>query len=333
MKKRSAAAALVASGIGMICLILDSRNASQWTFDAIELCIRTVIPSLFPMFVLSALAVGILSGSQNPILRLVEKVLGLPSGGGSIFLLGAVGGFPVGAQCIAQSVESGHISRENGQRMLGYCNNCSPAFLFGLLGRVFPGTEAPLLIFCIQLEAAMLTALLWPVSEAASGEQASANISLPAAVSRAVRSMVSVCAWVILAGVVCGFLNRWLFPLLPSSVPELITGLLEITGGVLGLRAVESEGMRLVLCAVFVCFGGVSVLFQIQSIASGQALSIHPCICQKLTQAIIGGILAAGVTGLGPAILAIPTLILPLWKKAVEIPGKPLYNSFHKGGI
>lgn len=333
MKKQSGTAALAACGLGMVCLILDSRGASKWAFHAIDLCIKTVIPSLFPMFVLSALAVSTLSGCGNPLLSALEKTLALPQGGGSIFLLGALGGFPVGAQCIVQSVESGGLSRETGQRMLGFCNNCSPAFLFGILGSVFSDSAVPLQIFCIQLVAAMLTAMLWPCQGGTSSELRKNSISLPEAVSRAVRSMVSVCAWVILAGVVNGFLNRWFFPMLSPPVPELITGLLEVTGGVLGLRAVENVHVRFILCAIFICFGGISVLFQIQSIVSAQRMSMSVCIRQKFTQAILGGILAAGVSLWGSVILALSALILPMWKKAVEIPVHSLYNSFHKGGI
>lgn len=317
----------------MLCLILDSRYASQYAAEALELCLKTVIPSLFPMFVLSGMLVASLSGTRNRFIAKLEKQLLLPVGGGPIFLLGAVGGFPIGAQCMVQAMEQGSLSKQNAERMLGFCNNCSPAFLFGILGSIFASPVAPLLIFLIQLEAAMMTALFWPCYDGQVRGSSGSGISLPMAVSRAVRSMVSVCAWVILAGVVTGFLGRWLFPLVPSPVPEIAAGLLEITGGVLGLRTIESEALRFFLCNVFVCFGGVSVLLQIQSIAGEQGLSIEFCIRQKLTQAVLGGILSASVTAMGPACLLLPVIFISLWKKAVEIPRKAVYNSSRKGGI
>lgn len=333
MKKRAAAFPLIAACLGMLCLILDSRCAAEYARESLLLCLKTVIPGLFPMFVLSGMVVSQLFGTKGSLLSGLERLLGLPSGSGSIFLLGAVGGFPVGAQCIAQSVGDRGLSKADGERLLGFCNNCGPAFLFGILGSVFADPAMPLLVFLIQLESALVTAALWRGSSSRMEAAPGAPMSLSQAVSRAVRSMVSVCAWVILAGVVTGFLKRWLFPFLPEPVPEIIAGPLELTGGVLGLASIESDGLRFILCCIFVCFGGVSVLLQIQSIAGEKGLSAALCLRQKAVQGLLGGVLGAGVLSFGPVIFAIPVLFVLFWKKPVEISGQKVYNSPHKGGF
>lgn len=318
--------------LGLLCLIFDSRCAAESAFEALDLCLRTVIPSLFPMFVLSGLLTAGLSGAGSPWIRRLERLAGLPGGTGGIFLLGAVGGFPVGAQCLAQGVQDQAISKKDASRMLGFCDNCSPGFLFGILGRLFVDPRTPLWVLIIQLETALLAARMWSGTDWLPLDPPKRSCSLPQAVNQGVRSIVSVCAWVILAGVMMGFLQRWLFPLLPEPVPEIIGGLLELTGGVLGLSGVAGDESRLILCAVFVCFGGLCVLMQIQAIASPAGLSMDFCIRQKLFQGAVGGLLAAGVAKLGPWVLVIPVLILFFWKIAVEIPGKTMYNSIHKGG-
>lgn len=249
-----------------------------------------------------------------------------------MFLMGVAGGFPVGAQCVTQSLEQGGLDKRRAERLLGFCNNCSPAFLFGIVGTIFADASVPLVIFLIQLETALAAASVWATPAAPIPQVSKGEITLSQAVSRAVRSMVSVCAWVVLAGVVTGFLNRWLFPLLPEVAGTAITGLLELTGGVLRLSAIENASLRMILCTVFVCFGGVSVLMQIQSIASAQGLSIRICIRQKLFQALTGGLLAAGYSMLGPAVLLILPGFLVMRKIAVEITEKALYNSSCKGG-
>lgn len=333
MKDRFRSFLLMGAGAGMLCLIIDSRYAVQYASEALVLCLRTVVPSLFPMFVLSGLMVSALTGSGHRALSILEDLLCLPKGGGSLFLLGAVGGFPVGAQCIVQAMDVGSLSRHDAERMLGFCNNCSPAFLFGILGSVLADSYAPLFVFLIQLETAMVTARIFPSVSGQALDVPRSTPSLPQAVTRAVRSMVSVCAWVILAGVITGFLNRWLFTFLPEPVPAIITGLMEITGGVLGLNEISDEGLRFVLCCIFVCFGGVSVLLQIQSIAGEKGLSMGVCVRQKLLQALLGGFFAGFSATFGPALLLLPLIFLLLWKKAVEIPGKSVYNNLHKGGV
>lgn len=333
MKKPSGRIPLLAAGIGMLLLILDSRCAAQSAQSALSVCLKSVIPSLFPMFVLSGILV---SGVQIGTGRLVscgERILALPSGAGPIFLLGILGGFPVGAQCITQAVEQGMLEKQNGEKMLGFCNNCSPAFLFGICGSLFEDKFMPLWIFLIQLESAAWIGAFCGVSCSAAPESPSGTLSLSSAVARAIKSMATVCAWVILASVVNGILKRWLFPFLPEGLSLLIGGFLEVTGGVLHLAAVPDPPIRFVLCTMLICFGGISVLMQIQTICAASGLSISSCVRQKMMQCAIGALLSCAVMHWGPVCLIYPAVILPICKKALENPKTSVYNSSRKGGL
>lgn len=314
----------------MVLLILDSACAAQSVQDAIDLCLKTIIPSLFPLFVLSGIVVSMLGDVSIPFF---SDFCNLPRGSESIFLLGLVGGFPMGAQCIVQSIEQGNLSRRDAERMLGVCNNCGPAFIFGILGGVFSDAKIPLALLLIQAEAAILTASLWPGKPGSCIATSKNQISVPKAVSRAVRSMVSICSWVIVAKVILGFLERWLFPFLPEISQVIFTGILELTSGCLSLAAVDSQTQRLLLCCAFVCFGGISVLLQIQGLTAAQGLSMKICVAQKLTQMLIGVILGCLYLGGGfvPLILIVPAVFLA--KKAVEKSQILMYNNPSKGGI
>ena len=324
LKKR----ALLPMLLCMVLLILDSRCAAQSARDALDLCIRTLIPSLFPMFVLSAMVVPQLSGIRLPWLG---RLLGTPEGSEGLFLLGCAGGFPVGAACIVQAVGSGGLGREDARRMLGICSFCGPAFLFGILGPLFSIREAGL-IFLIQLETAFLTALFFPASPGSAIRTNGMDpVSLPDGVKRAAGAMVSVCAWVTLAGVAAGFLRRWLAPLLPLTASVALTGLMELTNGIFAIGELPRE-LQFVLCAVFVCFGGVSVLLQIAGFAAGAGIGMGQCVAQKALQGLLGGILGAGVTAFGPWFL-LCGIALPAAKIAVEISGRMVYNGPRKEGI
>lgn len=322
MKKRAAVAGLLAA---MAALILDSKCASRSALTALDLCLKTLISNLFPLFVLSSLLIPKLSGLRLPFLA---KLLGIPEGSEGIFLLGCAGGFPVGAACIVQAKS---LSRSDAERMLGICSFCGPSFLFGVIGAVLSLPDA-LLIFAIQLETALLTAAYWPNRSSERCKPSTEQIDLPTAVRRSISSMATVCAWVILAGVAAGFLDRWLFPLLPDPLGVLATGLLELTNGIFSLNAIAEHDLRFLLSTVFVCFGGVSVLLQIAGLASPHGLSMKPCIFQKTTQSLLGGLLAYLCIRFGPAALLLPPAIL-FAKIAVEIPGAMVYNSRRKEGI
>ena len=320
MRNRTALLALAAMGI----LILDSRCAAQSVREALELCTRTLIPSLFPLFVVSGLAVPGLQAVRLPFL---SQLLRLPAGSEGIFLLGCAGGFPVGASAVGQFYRDGSLSKADAERMIGLCSFCGPAFLFGVLPRFLPMDRVAVL-FVLQLETALVLGAFWPGGSEGALRPQSEDIALSEAVRRAVRSMTSVCAWVTLAAVAAGFLRRWLFPLLPGTLSLILTGALELTNGIFALE--PGTDRSFLLCAAFLCFGGVSVLLQIGGVVRG--LSIKQCILQKMLHGLLGFAVAYGYLRFGPMSLVLIPAMLFL-KMTVEIPGRMLYNTLRKEGI
>lgn len=324
MRKRTAAAVLL---FCMGALILDSRAAARSAADALELCGRVLLPSLFPLLAVSGMLVPNLKGIRLPFL---SRLLGLPAGSEGLFLLGCAGGFPVGAACIAQAAADGALNRRDAERMLGLCSFCGPAFLFGVLPQLLPMEQAAAL-FVLQLETGLLLAAFWPGASHGALQTSGQPISLPEAVRRAVGSMLSVCAWVTLASVAAGFLRRWVFPLLPEGFSLLLTGLLELTGGIFSLPT-EDAALRFLLCAVFVCFGGISVLLQIGGLAAPAGLRMGPCVRQKTVHALLGAAAGAAYLHFGASAFFLPPAILFV-KMTLEIPRKMVYNDLRKEGI
>ena len=321
MKKRTAILPLMA----MLILILDSRCAAEDARQALDLCAKTLIPTLFPLFCVSTMALPHLSGLR---IHGLARLLGLPEGCEGSFLLGCAGGFPVGALCTVQAYRSGGIRKEDAQRMLGLCSFCGPSFLFGILPTVL-SMEETVLIFLIQLLSALIIGSFWTGESDQRYKPKTENVSLPEAVKRSIGSMAAVCAWVVLAAVAAGFLRRWLFPFLPKWLGLLLTGLLELTNGVFSVSSLAPD-LRFLLTAVFVSFGGVSVLLQIAGVAS--ELSMKSCIAQKALQALLSALLSLLVLAIGNVSLVLPVLVLGI-KIAVEIPGRMVYNVRRKEGI
>ena len=318
MKKRTTIALLTA----MALLILDSRCAAESAREALSLCTRTLIPSLFPLFVLGGMLVPGLAGLRIPGL---SRVLGFPEG---FFLLGCLGGYPLGAACIAQAAERGDLSGRDAERMAGLCSLCGPGFLFGVVGGILSIRDAAVL-FVIQLEVGLLTAALWPGDIRAGSIPSPVHVSLPDAVSRAVSSILSVCGWVTLAAVAVGFLRRWVFPLLTGGMAVVVTGLMELTNGIFATRGMP-HGVQFVLCGLFCSFGGISVLLQIAGLSKG--IRMRQCIAQKA----VHGLLTSAISMLwlrfrGLGLILIPAALFA--KIAVEIPGHMVYNVRRKEGI
>lgn len=253
--------------IGMLVLILDSKTAVAGAGEGVSLCLRVVIPSLFPFFVLSVLLTSSLSGTAVPPLRPVGWLCGIPAGAEPLLLIGLLGGYPAGAQAVAQSYEAGRLSRRDAGRLLGFCSNAGPAFLFGMIGGKFSQSWAPWVLWGIHILSALTVGILLPGrARRSSGTGGRREMTLPEALRQGLRIMASVCGWVVLFRVVLAFLSRWFLWLLNVPGQVAVSGILELSNCCCELDRIPGEGLRFVICSGMLAFGGVCVAMQTASV-------------------------------------------------------------------
>ena len=253
--------------LGMAVLILDGQTAAYGIRCGIEICLKTLIPSLFPLFVISGMITGSVAGHSIPFLRQVCCLCRVPSGSEPLVAVGFLSGYPVGAKNVHDVLCKGRISEENAQRLALLCSNAGPAFIFGILGPMFSGFRWSLALWVLQSVSGILTLMLFPGGEPeqmSTKETQSVNPS--SLIFQSTKSMVSVCAWVTVFRMVLEFLNRWVFWLLPDWLRILMTGLLELSNGCLELGSLSNEYTRFLLASVLLLFGGLCVFLQIQSV-------------------------------------------------------------------
>ena len=267
MKKLGA----LAGALGFLCLILDSRTAIQGASEGISVCLHSVIPAMFPFFVLSSMMTGSISGCR--FLRPVGKLCRIPAGAESLFLTGLLSGYPNGARCIWQACRNGSLSRTDVERMMGFCCNAGPAFLFGIGAALFDRTEVLVCLWMIHILSAVLTGILLPGScGRAESIRPGKPVSLTDAVKKSTAAIAVVCGWILLFRVLGAFLDRWVLWLFPETIQICIRGSLELTNGFLAAKNIPEPGIRFVLCAAFLSFGGLCVAMQTRSVSDSMGL-------------------------------------------------------------
>ena len=257
-------------GLGMLVLILDSPTALAGASEGMTLCLRTLIPGLFPFFVLS----GMLTAA-------------MPRGG--LVLAGILGGYPVGARNAAETYRNGQLSKEEAEHMAVLCNCPGPAFIFGVAGQFFtPGKTT--LLWGIYLTS---VAVLWLILPKSHRTTTGKTVTLPEAMQSALKAMASVCGWVVLMRTVLAVLDRWVLWMLPGWGQALAAGLLELTNGMVMLGSVE-ENLRFVLAAGMLGFGGICVALQTMGVTQGLSLKLYfpgkvlqGCICTVLSALVV----------------------------------------------
>lgn len=315
-----------AASLCMGILILDSRTALEGAKEGVELCIRCLIPSLFPFFVLSGLITGAFSGMSLPVLRPVGRLLRIPPGCESLLIPAFLGGYPAGAQCIGQALSQNSISRKTAGRLLLFCNNAGPSFLFGVLAPVFPSKGALWALWGIQTLSCLLFAWLLPNDTETGGTVPRQELSMPKVLSASVRIMGTVCGWVVLFRVLLAFLSRWFLWLLPRTWQTAATGVLELANGCLCLGAVGDIRLRFLLCSGMLAFGGLCVTMQTASAVP--SLSLGPYVFAKIMQCLFCLGISSAFLYRRPIFLVLTAFFWYILKKVVTSPGSMVYTVF-----
>lgn len=260
-KRRNLLTGLMAAA-GLVVLILDSKTALNGAQEGVMLCIRTIIPTLFPFFFLSNILSSQLMGCPIPLLRPIGRLCRIPEGAEYILITGFLGGYPVGAQCISNAYEEGILRAQDARRMLANCNNCGPAFLFGMSAVLFEQWWIPWLLLVIHIVSALIVGMIVPGKPGVCTPGFNGSASPVRALQQSIRSIAGVCGWVMIFRILLRFLEKWVLWYFPIEIQIMISGLLEISNGCISLASIENNRLRFILCSAFFGFGGLCVTMQ-----------------------------------------------------------------------
>lgn len=276
--------------LAMAVLILDAKTALAGAQSGIELCVRVVIPSLFPFLFLSVMVTGSLPGRNMPLLRPLGALCRIPAGSESLLAVGLIGGYPVGAQSVTQAYREGRLSKESAHRMLGFCSNAGPSFIFGMLSGVFE-PMALWALWGIHILSALLTGMLLPGGNNETVKAPPGALqSSPRALERSLKVMATICGLVVIFRVLLAFLQRWFLWMLPNEAGVLVSGLLELTNGCCRLQMADKAGQRFLLAAMLLGCGGACVGLQTVSVTEGLGTGLY--FPGKAVQTVISALLS-----------------------------------------
>lgn len=271
----------------MALLLLCSADAAQAVRDALALCVQSVIPALFPFFVVSSLFIdlgcaAVLGRSLAPIMR---RLFGVSGAGGTAFLLGIIGGYPVGGRTAGELYRSGQCEREECERLLAFCNNAGPSFILGIAGLgCFGSVRVGAWLYLIHVGAAVMVGLLFRSTSRQMGRPEKTETprwadALIEAVRGGAMSMVNICAFVVFFLVILRLFSRF-----TGIQHGAILGIVEMTNGILRLA---NDRRGFIWAAGLLGWGGLSVHCQTAAVLSGSGLSLKRYFIGKALQAVI----------------------------------------------
>lgn len=286
-----------------IVLCLLSEPLQKSTADILEICARSVIPSLFPFMVISSLltqsAPYLFTESKREL-----RLLKVPSCSLIAVILGALCGFPTGVVTVAGLRKRELISKEQAENLAMISNNTGPAFIVEVIGASFWGSRAiGIKLYIIQLiSCILLTMIVFPllpkrkvldnVHKKSNAKTTNANVAaiLCEAISSSSLGVIKICGFVVFFSVIIECVSL-LFPSMGQQTRAIISSILEFTSG---CRACSALGSRnaLALSAFSIGFSGLSVLAQCASFSSKSDFSLKKTFIFKLFQGLLCAVLA-----------------------------------------
>ncbi|MCL2633345.1 MAG: hypothetical protein FWD34_02400 [Oscillospiraceae bacterium] len=238
MKIKKIIIAILCLGLGVI-IIMDSQGISEAIVKSIQLCLTTIIPSLFAFMALSAFLI------KSGIVR----------GDFAIFILSVTGGYPVGINLLKD------IKKSRAETMLMYCYCGSPIFIMAIANNgiyIWLSNMLACLIFAVII-------YLMNIRNKPTFQKTEPVLDLSAetfikSITGAGSALYRVCLMVILFGIVIRTME---FTGLMQVLPDEAYAFLEISK----LMNISTSPP---VTAALTSFGGVCIISQIVIISNGR---------------------------------------------------------------
>ena len=300
--------------VSLCALISNPSGASNAVRDGLNTCAKIIIPSLLPFFFISGFISSM--GFAEDLARLIKKPLKkIPftlAYAFTPFILGILGGYPIGASAISSLVKDKRISEKQGEQLLPICNNTGPAFIIGAVGGgIFSSVRSGLLLYFCHIGAALILALLFFPRSPCNKAEISANNSncsalfkiLPECVKGALDKCFSICGFVIFFAVIreimtqlgiLGFLSLALNNFSGIEISKcqcLIYGIMELGGGIASMNGLSLCPFNLALASFILGFGSLSVHCQTLAVTAETNIKCARHFIGRILHGVISALL------------------------------------------
>lgn len=277
-----------ASVLYMVLLVVFVKDVGEAVLKSVKVCFEVMIPSLYAFMIASGFVVSsnlyvVLSKPFSGISRYIFRI---PPEYFSIFLIGSVGGYPVGAKLLSELYSQNKIDKETAEQMLSYCYLAGPAFICSIAGvKLFSNVKAGLIIFAAIISANLIIAVLVGIKRdipPKSNMPAKLSLSfdnLITSVYDGAKGMFSICAIIVFfSSVICILEKSGIIAYTAhklsyftktnySDIYAAIKSFVEISN----ISSFSPNNYSLIpLTAALISFGGICVIMQVSSFWKGK---------------------------------------------------------------
>ncbi len=286
----------------MIIMVLRSKPVINSAAEALSMCVRSVIPSLFPFIAASNILVGCTDGSTFRILsKPLSAIFKISSASATAVVCGILCGCPVGASCAATLYKRNMISKSEAETLIAFTSNSGAMFVIGTVGCGMLGSQsAGAILYAVHLLSAVFCACIMRPFTVPSKPHCTKNradsLSITDAVANASVTMLKICGFIVVFAVICEILYPAVC-LLPYKMRGCAYAVPELTNGVRNINIYGSSlREKMILSAAALGWSGLSIHMQVMSVAKPAGLSMKKFYAAKIAGCVFSAILCAVIT-------------------------------------
>ena len=284
-------------------LLLHPDEGLLGARDGLTLWLNVMLPTLLPFLIFTGilLKAGNLTKLLNPFSLLWEKCFGLSPAGAYVLILGFLCGYPMGAKIAHDLYINDQISKKEGEYLLSFSCNASPAFVVSYLtGSILQNRIHPMQIVLILLTADLFCMLsfrfliyhgntLTPAKvksiKKETYQQDSTGVILDVSIMDGFETITRLGGYILIFSLILACIRfYWPFHaqscMLFTAPLELTTGLEQIADAPLPWKS------RYLASMILTSFGGFCVMAQTKSVLEN-SLSLIPYAISKCLNASV----------------------------------------------
>ena len=285
----------------LLFLLVHPEEALLSAKDGMSLWLNVMIPTLLPFLILTGilLKTGNIPQLLEPLAPFWKHFFGISPAGAYVLLLGFLCGYPMGAKLAHDLYINHQISQREGEYLLTFSCNASPAFIFSYLSQnILEGKIPPHSLLLILLSADFVCMLFFrflvyhgntvssvkpEYRKKETYQQDSTGVILDVSIMSGFETITRLGGYILIFSLLfTGFYHYWPFcsqnKILLTSPIELTTGLHQIA------QSAFSWKIKYITSMTLTAFGGFCVMFQTKSVLE-EKLSILPYIFAKCLNA------------------------------------------------
>lgn len=289
--------------IGFLLYILGFPEESvHGAAVGLNLWYEKMLPTLLPFSILSYILIhsGILDGFAKALHRVLRHVFPVSSAGIYPLIAGLLFGFPMGSKITAELVNTGKMSKEEGERLFCICNNISPMFIGSfILNDCLNRSDIrflsylilyapPLIFYMIQNRHRQFTS---PIETSDKKTTSMSFQIIDAGIMNGFETLAKLGGYIIMFAILAQM--TMLLPVTNPTIKCILIGFTEITNGISYTAEQEmSFQTAYPLMMAYTAFGGLSGFAQTASMVKDTGFSMIPYFLTKLLGTAVTFILA-----------------------------------------